>query len=62
MARVMAVANRLLPSPSDWRGREMHSGWQSISRFVPSIVTSLSDRATIENNEEPGFVPGRPVS
>jgi NAD(P)-dependent dehydrogenase (short-subunit alcohol dehydrogenase family) len=62
MARVMAVANRLLPSPSDWRGREGHSGWQSISRFVPSIVTSLSDRATIENNEEPGFVPGRPVS
>lgn len=53
MARLMSLANRLLPRPSDLHGDEARSGWQSVSRFVPSPLTRMSDRATAENNEVP---------
>ena len=51
MARVMTMTNRLLPSATDASGNEARSGWQSISRWVPSAVTTLSDRASADNNE-----------
>jgi NAD(P)-dependent dehydrogenase (short-subunit alcohol dehydrogenase family) len=55
MARMMSLTDRLLPSASDAGedGDEAHSGWQSVSRFVPSAVTTLADRASTENNELP---------
>jgi len=52
-ARALALANRLLPAAGDERGNRARSGWQSVSRYVPSAVTRLADRATIENNELP---------
>ena len=61
-ARMMCLANRVLPSPTDAGGNEARTGWQSVSRGVPSAVTTLSDRATIDNNELPhskGALPAR---
>jgi NAD(P)-dependent dehydrogenase (short-subunit alcohol dehydrogenase family) len=52
-ARLMTVANYLLPRPSEDAGDAVHTGWQSVSRYVPSTITRLSDRATIQNNELP---------
>ena len=50
----MSVANRLLPGPTDDRsGDERHSGWQSASRWAPSRLTTLSERAAARNNELP---------
>jgi NAD(P)-dependent dehydrogenase (short-subunit alcohol dehydrogenase family) len=57
MARFMAIANRLLPSAADGESDEAKSGWQSVSRLVPSMLTRLSDRAMMANNELPS--PGR---
>jgi hypothetical protein len=50
---MMSLTNWLLPSAAAERGDEVRSGWQSISRLVPSAVTTLSDRASTENNELP---------
>ena len=52
-SRLLTLANAVLPRASDESGDEAHSGWQSVSRFVPSSVTRLADRATVENNELP---------
>jgi NAD(P)-dependent dehydrogenase (short-subunit alcohol dehydrogenase family) len=51
--RLLTLANFLLPRPADEGGDEAHSGWQSVSRFVPSSVTRLADRATVDHNELP---------
>jgi hypothetical protein len=37
----------------DESGDEAHSGWQSQSRWAPSPLTRLSDRAAAANNEVP---------
>jgi NAD(P)-dependent dehydrogenase (short-subunit alcohol dehydrogenase family) len=53
-AALMTVSNRLLPSPvRDDEGYEARSGWQSLSKFAPSPMTRLGDRATLQNNEVP---------
>jgi hypothetical protein len=52
-AGVMALANRFLPGPNDSGDDRSHTGWQSVSRLVPSMMTRLADRATVENNELP---------
>lgn len=50
-ARLAAQANRLMPKPD---GRtESHSGWESQSKFAPSILTRLSETAAVRNNEVP---------
>ena len=50
----MSVANRVLPGPTDDRsGDERHSGWQSDSRWAPSFLTRLTERAAAKNNEVP---------
>ena len=51
-ARALAIANRVLPKAGEG-GDESRSGWQSVSRFVPSVLTRLADRATRDNNELP---------
>jgi NAD(P)-dependent dehydrogenase (short-subunit alcohol dehydrogenase family) len=53
MARMLSLSNRLLPSPAPEGGYEARSGWQSVSRLVPSPITRLVDRASLENNELP---------
>jgi hypothetical protein len=51
VALAMNVANRLLPPPGADSGDEARSGWQSLSRWAPSRLTRLTERAAIENNE-----------
>src|SRR5438874_1621277 len=50
IALAMSLANRLLPAPSDSAGDRAHSGWQCRSRWAPSAMTRLTDRAAAENN------------
>lgn len=53
MARSMDVMNRLLPAPGSGLGAEARSGWQSRSRWAPSPLTRLTEKATAANNEVP---------
>ena len=53
MARSMTLMNRLLPAPGSGLGREARSGWQSRSRWAPSPLTRLTEKATAANNEVP---------
>jgi short-subunit dehydrogenase len=54
VAMAMCVANSLLPAPADdTSGDERHSGWQSLSDWAPSRLTTLTERAAAENNELP---------
>jgi short-subunit dehydrogenase len=52
-AQLSSLANRLLPSPIPGGSKEPHSGWDSQSAVAPSWLTALSDRATLDNNEQP---------
>ena len=52
-ARLLSLANNLLPDPRAEYGDRAHSGWQSVSAYVPSAITRLADRATVDNNELP---------
>jgi short-subunit dehydrogenase len=51
----MSLANQLvLPGPSDdASGNQLRSGWQSLSKWAPSKLTALGDRAAADNNELP---------
>jgi short-subunit dehydrogenase len=53
MALMMSIGNRLMPAPAPGEGTEAHSGWQSLSDWAPSKLTTLTDRAAAENNELP---------
>jgi NAD(P)-dependent dehydrogenase (short-subunit alcohol dehydrogenase family) len=53
MARLMSLSNRFLPAAAEKDGDQARSGWQSVSRFAPSPITRLTDRASTENNELP---------
>src|SRR5438034_8183243 len=54
VALAMNVANRaLLPQPTDQSGDRARSGWQSLSRWAPSTLTRLTEKAAAENNELP---------
>ncbi|HEX5475474.1 MAG TPA: SDR family oxidoreductase [Vicinamibacterales bacterium] len=50
VARAMMLATRLLPGPSA-AGDEIRKGRDSRSRWAPSIVTALGNRAARANNE-----------
>ncbi|HEV2843453.1 MAG TPA: SDR family oxidoreductase [Thermoanaerobaculia bacterium] len=50
-ARLQELADRMLPGPAGEDGREAKPGWQSSSRWAPSVLTRLSDEAAVENNE-----------
>jgi NAD(P)-dependent dehydrogenase (short-subunit alcohol dehydrogenase family) len=49
-ARALKRMNQLLPEPTDPRGDETRTGWESQSTLAPSLLTRLSDRAAEENN------------
>jgi hypothetical protein len=51
VARVLAVANRVLPGPTGTRGDRHRRGRDSRSRWAPSAVTALNDRAAGANNQ-----------
>ena len=53
MARSMTLMNWLLPAPGSGLGPEARSGWQSPSRWAPSVLTRLTERASAANNEVP---------
>lgn len=51
-ATLLALTNRLLPKPTNSAEGDLNkTGWESQSFFAPSPLTSLSDQATIKNNE-----------
>jgi len=50
-ARLLELADRFLPGPAGEEGKEARPGWQSTSRWAPSVLTRLSDEAAVENNE-----------
>jgi NAD(P)-dependent dehydrogenase (short-subunit alcohol dehydrogenase family) len=58
LAGVMALANRILPAPDEDFQQERRSGWQSASKWAPSVLTRMSEQPAIENNELP--TPARP--
>jgi NAD(P)-dependent dehydrogenase (short-subunit alcohol dehydrogenase family) len=51
VARVMATVSRLLPGRSDAGGNAIRSGKDSRSRWAPSVLTTLNDRAAAANNQ-----------
>jgi NAD(P)-dependent dehydrogenase (short-subunit alcohol dehydrogenase family) len=51
MARIMAVATRLLPGPAGPDGNRAQKGRESESAWAPSVATTLTNRAAILNNE-----------
>ena len=53
VAMLMDIANRVLPAPTDARGDEARSGWQSVPKRLPGRLTKLTDRAAAANNELP---------
>lgn len=55
-ADAMAVLARLLPGPNPQgeQGDELRSGWDSRSRWAPSLLTYRSDVAVARNNEMRG--------
>jgi NAD(P)-dependent dehydrogenase (short-subunit alcohol dehydrogenase family) len=55
-ARALQLVNRLLPASVEGGGDgdEMRPGWQSASRWAPSLLTRLADEAAVRNNEMRG--------
>ncbi len=57
LAPLFALVARFLPAPTGREGDEVKSGWESRTPLAPSIITRLSDRATVANNELRGHQP-----
>lgn len=53
-ATLTKLANRVLPSAPATGGTVARTGWESRTPLAPSLLTSLADQATRENNEIPG--------
>jgi len=51
MATAMKLIHRILPGPDSVAANELRAGWDSTSRWSPSILTRLADKATEDNNE-----------
>ncbi len=51
IARLLAVANKVLPGPAGTRGDRHRRGRESGSKWAPSAATTLSDRAAVVNNQ-----------
>jgi NAD(P)-dependent dehydrogenase (short-subunit alcohol dehydrogenase family) len=57
IAAGMKMMNLLLPRPEKQWGDLVRSGWDSQSRWSPSFLTVLSDKAVVRNNELRGHAP-----
>jgi NAD(P)-dependent dehydrogenase (short-subunit alcohol dehydrogenase family) len=53
MAGALTAGAAVLPGVDEDGGQASRSGWQSVSETIPSAITTLADRATLENNEVP---------
>lgn len=53
-AAALTLMGRLMPGPTDHRGDVPHTGWESRTKWAPSLLTRLADRATVRNNELKG--------
>jgi short-subunit dehydrogenase len=54
VAFAMSTANQIvLPAAADAGGDQRRSGWQSLSDWAPSKLTTLTDQAAARNNELP---------
>ena len=51
-ADAMTLMNRLLPGPTTASGDESKPGYESESAWAPSVLTTLTQTAARENNEE----------
>jgi short-subunit dehydrogenase len=51
VARAMAIVSRALPGPGGADGNVLRKGRETKPRAVPSVVTTLTDRAAVANNE-----------
>ena len=51
VARAMMLVNRMLPGPTGPEGDRLRRGRESESRWVPSVATTLTDKAAVLNNE-----------
>jgi NAD(P)-dependent dehydrogenase (short-subunit alcohol dehydrogenase family) len=51
VARAMMLVDRLLPGPTSANGNRLRRGRDSESGWVPRVVTALTDRAAVANNE-----------
>ena len=50
-AAAMMAAVRMLPGPNGLDGDRSRKGYESESKWAPSVATALSDRAALNNNE-----------
>ena len=50
-AAMMTLVDRMLPEPRENVSAETRSGWESRSRWVPSLLTRPADRAAQTYNE-----------
>ncbi|HVF10529.1 MAG TPA: SDR family oxidoreductase [Abditibacteriaceae bacterium] len=50
-AKFMSLGARLMPAATDAEGDAQKTGWESRTKWAPSPLTRLADRATEENNE-----------
>jgi NAD(P)-dependent dehydrogenase (short-subunit alcohol dehydrogenase family) len=53
VSRSSQVMNWLLPAAGSALGDQARSGWQSPSRWAPSWLTRLTDRASAQTNQVP---------
>jgi NAD(P)-dependent dehydrogenase (short-subunit alcohol dehydrogenase family) len=51
VSRALVLVARMLPAPNGSEGNAMKKGRESESRWAPSVVTKLTDRAAVANNE-----------
>lgn len=56
-AEILKLMDQMLPEPADAHGDRSQTGWESQSSLAPSILTRLSDQATIDNNGLHGHAP-----
>jgi NAD(P)-dependent dehydrogenase (short-subunit alcohol dehydrogenase family) len=51
VGHLLMLTNRALPGPAGVAGDRPRKGWQSESKWAPSLATTLTDRAAVANNE-----------
>jgi NAD(P)-dependent dehydrogenase (short-subunit alcohol dehydrogenase family) len=51
VARAMMLVDAVLPAPTSANGNRLQRGRDSESRWTPRIVTALTDKAAVANNE-----------
>ena len=47
----MMLVDRLLPGPTGSNGNQLQRGRDSESRWTPRVITALTDKAAVANNE-----------